>query len=101
MCCANYDCKQFSKEILTGIGKACQEIMDGKLHEQFAVDMIQGGAKTSANMAANEVIANRALELMGFQKGESTNIAIRIITLTAPGRRTTLTPRRCTLRCSC
>src|SRR3974390_2237173 len=67
---ANYDCKQFSKEILTGIEKACQEIMDGKLHEQFSVDMIQGGAGTSTNMAANEVIANRALELMGFKKGQ-------------------------------
>ena len=40
---ANYDCKQFSKEILTD-EKACQELMDGKLHDQFAVDMIQGGA---------------------------------------------------------
>ena len=67
---ANYDCKQFSKEILTGIEKACQEIMDGKLHDQFAVDLIQGGAGTSTNMAANEVIANRALELMGHKKGE-------------------------------
>ena len=67
---ANYDCKQFSKEILTGIEKACQELMDGKLHDQFAVDMIQGGAGTSTNMAANEVIANRALELMGHKKGQ-------------------------------
>ena len=67
---ANYDCKQFSKEILTGIEKACREIMDGKLHDQFAVDLIQGGAGTSTNMAANEVIANRALELMGHKKGE-------------------------------
>jgi len=67
---ANYDCKQFSKEILTGIEKACEEIMDGKLHDQFAVDLIQGGAGTSTNMAANEVVANRALELMGHKKGE-------------------------------
>jgi len=67
---ANYDCKQFSKEILTGIEKACKEIIDGKLHDQFAVDLIQGGAGTSTNMAANEVIANRALELMGHKKGE-------------------------------
>ncbi len=67
---ANYDCKQFSKEILTGIEKACQELMDGKLLDQFAVDMIQGGAGTSTNMAANEVIANRALELMGHKKGQ-------------------------------
>jgi aspartate ammonia-lyase len=67
---ANYDCKQFSKEILDGIEKACLEIMDGELHDQFAVDLIQGGAGTSTNMAANEVIANRALELMGFKKGQ-------------------------------
>jgi aspartate ammonia-lyase len=67
---ANYDCKQFSQEILTGIEKACHELMDGKLHDQFAVDMIQGGAGTSTNMAANEVIANRALELMGHKKGQ-------------------------------
>ena len=67
---ANYDCKQFSKEILDGIEKACHELMDGKLHDQFAVDCIQGGAGTSTNMAANEVIANRALELMGHKKGQ-------------------------------
>ena len=44
---------------------ACKEIRAGKLHEQFVVDVIQGGAGTSTNMNANEVIANRALELMG------------------------------------
>jgi len=67
---ANYECQQFSKEILHGIEAACQEIIDGKLHEQFKVDLIQGGAGTSTNMAANEVIANRALERMGFAKGQ-------------------------------
>lgn len=49
---------------------ACQEIIDGNLHEQFVVDVIQGGAGTSTNMNANEVIANRALELMGHARGE-------------------------------
>ena len=49
---------------------ACQEIVDGKLHDQFVVDLIQGGAGTSTNMNANEVIANRALELLGHKKGE-------------------------------
>ena len=44
--------------------------MDGKLHEQFRLDVFQGGAGTSTNMNANEVIANRALELMGHRKGE-------------------------------
>ena len=49
---------------------ACDEILDGKLRDHFAVDMFQGGAGTSTNMNANEVIANRGLELMGFNKGE-------------------------------
>jgi len=67
---ANYDCKQFDEKILHGIERACQEIIDGRLHDEFKVDLIQGGAGTSTNMAANEVIANRALEFMGFQKGQ-------------------------------
>jgi aspartate ammonia-lyase len=67
---ANVDCGQFSKEILTGIEGACQELIEGKLHDQFRLDVFQGGAGTSTNMAANEVIANRALELMGHAKGE-------------------------------
>ena len=67
---ANYECNQFSEAILHAIEGACQEIIDGHLHDQFKVDLIQGGAGTSTNMAANEVIANRALELMGHSKGE-------------------------------
>jgi aspartate ammonia-lyase len=67
---ANFDCGQFSREILTGIEGACQELIDGKLHDQFTLDVFQGGAGTSTNMNANEVIANRALELMGHKKGE-------------------------------
>ena len=67
---ANFECGQFSKDILTGIEGASREIIDGKLHDQFQLDMFQGGAGTSTNMNANEVIANRALELMGHQKGE-------------------------------
>lgn len=53
-----------------GIVAACQELVNGKNHNHFVVDMIQGGAGTSTNMNANEVIANRALEIMGHQKGE-------------------------------
>lgn len=49
---------------------ACAELLGGKLHDQFVVDVIQGGAGTSTNMNANEVIANRALELLGKKKGE-------------------------------
>jgi aspartate ammonia-lyase len=67
---ANFDTGGFSKEILTAIEKASQEIIDGKLHDQFQLDVLQGGAGTSTNMNINEVIANRALELMGHQKGE-------------------------------
>jgi aspartate ammonia-lyase len=67
---ANYETDGFSKEILDAIDAACQEIIDGKLHDQFVLDVLQGGAGTSTNMNANEVIANRAIELMGHQKGE-------------------------------
>ena len=67
---ANADCGVFSREILKGIEGACQELMDGKLHDEFRLDVFQGGAGTSTNMNANEVIANRALELMGHRKGE-------------------------------
>ena len=52
------------------IAQACDEIVDGKFHDQFIVDAIQGGAGTSLNMNANEVIANRAIELMGGTKGD-------------------------------
>lgn len=52
------------------IVQACREIIDGKHHDQFPVDMIQGGAGTTTNMNANEVIANRALEIMGHDRGE-------------------------------
>src|SRR5262249_1868959 len=69
----NFDCGQFGKEILTGIEGACKELIDGKLHDQFRLDVFQGGAGTSTNMNANEVIANRALELMGHKKGEYTH----------------------------
>ncbi|MEV5508713.1 aspartate ammonia-lyase [Streptomyces orinoci] len=51
------------------IVRACEEIRGGQLHEQFVVDVIQGGAGTSTNMNANEVVANRALELLGHDRG--------------------------------
>jgi len=54
------------------ICRACDEILAGGLHDQFITDAIQGGAGTSANMNANEVIANRAIELLGGQKGDYT-----------------------------
>ncbi|UVJ39342.1 aspartate ammonia-lyase [Arthrobacter sp. CJ23] len=52
------------------IEQACQDILDGMLHGQFMVDVIQGGAGTSSNMNTNEVIANRALEILGHAKGD-------------------------------
>ena len=67
---ANFELGYLEEEIKDAIVEACQEIMDGKYHDYFGVDMIQGGAGTSTNMNANEVIANRALEIMGHKKGE-------------------------------
>jgi aspartate ammonia-lyase len=57
------------KEMATAINQACDEIIEGKFSEQFPIDALQGGAGTSTNMNINEVIANRALELMGKEKG--------------------------------
>ena len=59
-------------KVAEAIIAACDEIIQGKLHDQFIVDAIQGGAGTSANMNANEVIANRAIELLGGVKGDYT-----------------------------
>lgn len=67
---ANAELKAVDPRIADAIFKACDEILDGKLHDQFVVDMMQGGAGTSTNMNANEVIANRGLEIMGHAKGE-------------------------------
>lgn len=67
---ANADIGRMSKEKLGMIEKACQAVIDGKYHDQFLVDMYNGGAGTSANMNANEVIANIALEMGGHKKGE-------------------------------
>jgi aspartate ammonia-lyase len=67
---ANHECGQFDAAIRDGIEKACAEIIAGKLHDQFRLDVFQGGAGTSTNMNINEVVANRALELMGHKKGE-------------------------------
>ncbi|MGO4146674.1 aspartate ammonia-lyase [Paenarthrobacter sp. YAF11_1] len=66
----NHELGLLDAEKADAIVQACQDIMDGMLHEQFMVDVIQGGAGTSSNMNANEVIANRALEILGHPKGE-------------------------------
>ena len=67
---ANHELGLLSDAQAAAIEQACQELLDGKHHEQFPVDMIQGGAGTTTNMNANEVIANRALEIMGHKRGE-------------------------------
>jgi aspartate ammonia-lyase len=67
---ANRDLGILDDEIAGAIIAAAREIRDGRLHGEFVVDVIQGGAGTSTNMNANEVIANRALELLGRSRGE-------------------------------
>lgn len=67
---ANYELGLLDDNVANAIVQACEEISNGKFSYHFVVDMIQGGAGTSTNMNANEVIANRALEIMGFEKGQ-------------------------------
>ena len=66
----NYEIGDLDKQKYDAITIASQEIIDGKNEEAFIVDAIQGGAGTSANMNANEVIANKAIELLGGTKGD-------------------------------
>ena len=66
----NHTLGVINDEIAGAISQACRELIDGKHHENFPIDMMQGGAGTSVNMNANEVIANRALEIMGYEKGD-------------------------------
>ncbi|HWK20129.1 MAG TPA: aspartate ammonia-lyase [Microbacteriaceae bacterium] len=67
---ANARLGQLDPAKAAAIEQACREIMDGALHAEFRVGAIQGGAGTSTNMNANEVIANRALEILGHDKGD-------------------------------
>ncbi len=67
---ANRDLGVLDEQRANAIAQACDEIAAGQLHDQFVIDMVQGGAGTSTNMNANEVIANRAIELLGHKKGE-------------------------------
>ncbi|GAA0411356.1 aspartate ammonia-lyase [Cocleimonas flava] len=71
---ANLEFGLIDEKLAAAINQACDEIIDGKLHEHFVVDLIQGGAGTSTNMNANEVIANRALEILGHEKGSYKNL---------------------------
>ncbi|MCT4589328.1 MAG: aspartate ammonia-lyase [Carboxylicivirga sp.] len=67
---ANHEMGLVEDKVKNAVVQACKEVMDGKFDKEFPIDMIQGGAGTSTNMNANEVIANRALELMGYQRGQ-------------------------------
>lgn len=67
---ANRDCGVLDKKITEAICYACDQLIEGKYHDQFVTDLIQGGAGTSCNMNANEVIANIGLEYLGHKKGE-------------------------------
>lgn len=67
---ANFDAGLLPKDISNAIMLSCDEILNGRLHGQFITDLIQGGSGTSMNMNANEVIANRANEMLGSEKGK-------------------------------
>ena len=72
---ANTDAGKMPTEMLKLIEPACKDLIDGKYLDQFKIDLYQGGAGTSTNMAANEIIANLALEKAGFKKGNYEKIA--------------------------
>jgi len=67
---ANLEVGELDESVANAIIASCHEVAAGKFDKEFIVDAIQGGAGTSTNMNANEVIANRALELAGFEKGD-------------------------------
>ncbi|MBO1530106.1 aspartate ammonia-lyase [Psychrobacter sp. F1192] len=67
---ANNQVGVLNDTIKDAIVGACDDIIAGKYHDQFIIDMFQGGAGTSTNMNVNEVIANRALEILGYEKGD-------------------------------
>lgn len=67
---ANFELGELTEELYKAISYACQELISGNYHQHFPIDMIQGGAGTSVNMNANEVIANIALEKLGKEKGQ-------------------------------
>jgi aspartate ammonia-lyase len=67
---ANAEAGALDSHIAQAIAAAADEVIAGKLWDNFPIDMMQGGAGTSVNMNANEVLANRALEIMGYEKGD-------------------------------
>lgn len=73
-CQANRDLGLIDEQRAAAIVAACTELRNGQLLHQFPIDLLQGGAGTSSNMNANEVIANRALEILGFERGNYTEL---------------------------
>ena len=71
---ANLELGALEPEKAAIIDRVCEEIVEGGLHKEFCVGVIQGGAGTSTNMNVNEIIANRGLELMGFGRGEYSHL---------------------------
>ncbi len=69
-CMANSELEYLHEEKAKAITLACDEIIDGKFQDQFPLDALQGGAGTSTNMNVNEVVANRAIEILGGEKGD-------------------------------
>jgi len=72
---ANLEIGALEPEKARAIDQACEEIVGGALHKEFCVGVIQGGAGTSTNMNANEIIANRALEILGYSRGEYSRLS--------------------------
>ena len=91
---ANRELGLLDAERAQAIEVACVEIRGGALHEQFIVDVIQGGAGTSTNMNANEVIANRALEILGAHRGDYDTVASHSNTSISARAPTTSIPPR-------
>lgn len=90
---ANHGLGLLHSERWAVILEACADIRDGSLHDQFVADLVQGGAGTSTNMNANEVIANRALELLGLP-AVTMKPCTPTSTSTCRSRPATSTPRR-------
>ncbi|MBB6448880.1 aspartate ammonia-lyase [Geomicrobium halophilum] len=72
---ANRDVGNLNETLASAIVKAAEEVIEGKHNKEFVVDAIQGGAGTSFNMNANEVIANRAIEILGYKKGDYSRLS--------------------------
>src|SRR5690606_19793362 len=88
----NYELGLINETIKDAISAACKELLNGAYLNEFPIDMIQGGAGTSVNMNANEVIANIALEKMGYKK-VIISIVCQMIMSIYPNLQTTRTPQ--------